>query len=118
MRSVFLVLVVLVLHISCAQATSNNFPIASFEQSLLKNAILVDVRTPEEFSQGHLEEAVNINWYDPDFATNFSKIEKEKTIYLYCKVGGRSLMAMEKLKKLGFKNVINLTGGYDAWIAK
>ncbi|WP_205764424.1 rhodanese-like domain-containing protein [Arenibacter sp. 6A1] len=118
MRSVFLVLVVLALQFSCGQGTTNNFPIASFEQSLLENAILVDVRTPQEFSQGHLEEAVNINWYDPDFATNFSKIEKEKTIYLYCKVGGRSLMAMEKLKKLGFKNVINLTGGYDAWIAK
>ena len=88
--------------------------------SLLKNddIQLVDVRTPEEYSEGHLDRAVNINWYEADFTDQFDKIDKNETIYVYCKAGGRSAMAQEKLNAIGFKKVVNLEGGYDAWKAK
>ena len=89
-------------------------PISDFKQELLDNAILVDVRTPEEFNEGHLENADNINWYDADFPERFKAVDKNKTIYLYCKMGGRSSKAQEKLKSMGFNHVIDLEGGYDA----
>jgi len=52
-----------------------------------------------------------------DFAARFKDTPKDKTIYLYCKKGGRSAKAQAKLSSLGFTNVINLEGGYDAWLA-
>ncbi|MDL5513728.1 rhodanese-like domain-containing protein [Arenibacter sp. M-2] len=114
MKAIFLFLVVLVLQTSCSQENVGKMPIGDFKQELLDNAILVDVRTPEEFNAGHLENANNINWFDPDFPEQFKTVDKSKTIYLYCKMGGRSAKAQEKLKSLGFTNVVNLEGGYDA----
>ncbi|RAJ10188.1 rhodanese-like domain-containing protein [Arenibacter echinorum] len=114
MRTIFLFLVVLVLQTGCSQEKKDKMPIGDFKQELLDNAILVDVRTPEEFGAGHLENADNINWYDADFSEQFKTVDKNKTIYLYCKMGGRSAKAQEKLESLGFTHVINLEGGYDA----
>jgi rhodanese-related sulfurtransferase len=115
MRSIFLFLVVLVLQTGCSQENKvNNMPITDFKQELLEDAVLVDVRTPEEFNAGHLENAQNINWFDPNFSERFKAVDKDKTIYLYCKVGGRSAKAQERLKSLGFDHVVNLEGGYDA----
>ena len=114
MRAIFLFLVVFVLQTGCSQENVSKMPITQFKQELLDNAILVDVRTPEEFGDGHLENAQNINWFDTNFADSFKAVDKDKTIYLYCKMGGRSAKAQEKLKSLGFENVVNLEGGYDA----
>lgn len=74
--------------------------------------VLVDVRTPKEFEAGHLDNAVNINWFDDDFAAQFHNMSREKTFYVYCKKGGRSAKAAKVLDSLGFK-VVDLTGGYD-----
>ena len=76
------------------------------------------MRTPEEFNAGHLPSAININWYDSNFAEQFSDIDKTKTIYFYCKLGGRSVKATERLTALGYPNVVNLEGGYDTWVQK
>lgn len=92
-------------------------PITEVSQNETNSVILVDVRTPEEFKAGHLENAVNINWFDPDFAKQMDEIGKEETIYVYCKKGGRSAKAQQLLDSLGYKKVINLEGGYDAWSA-
>ena len=89
--------------------------ITEFSQKDIKNALLVDVRTPGEYNDGHIENAVNINWFDTDFVEQFREVSKDKTIYLYCKVGGRSGRAQTKLVALGYKKVINLEGGYDAF---
>lgn len=101
---------------SCGQAQDQ--PITSFSATeLQKGAMLVDVRTPGEFNQGHLEGAQNIDWLAPGFATKWAEVDKDTKIYVYCKVGGRSAQSAKKLRDLGFKNVINLTGGYDAYKA-
>lgn len=114
MGKIFLFLVVLILQTGCSQENKGKMPISDFKQEMLDGAILVDVRTPEEFSAGHLENAENINWYDADFSDRFKTVDKNKTIYLYCKMGGRSAKAQEKLRSIGFINVIDLEGGYDA----
>lgn len=90
--------------------------ITDFTQKHVKNAILIDVRTPEEFNSGHLEHAININWYDSDFQNRVNELEKDKTIYVYCKKGGRSAEAAKLIDSMGFE-VIDLLGGYDAFTA-
>ncbi|MCB0564349.1 MAG: rhodanese-like domain-containing protein [Phaeodactylibacter sp.] len=80
------------------------------------NRQLIDVRTPEEYSQGHIDGAVNINFYDDDFAQQLEqKLQKEKPVMLYCRSGSRSAQSAEQLKALGFKEVYDLEGGFMAW---
>ncbi|HUH47557.1 MAG TPA: rhodanese-like domain-containing protein [Arenibacter sp.] len=114
MRPLVILFLFLGLQWGCSQKVVENMPMADFGQALLKDAILIDVRTPEEYAEGHLENAQNINWYATDFAEQFEGMDKGKTVYVYCKVGGRSAKAQEKLRSLGFEHVVNLEGGYDA----
>lgn len=80
---------------------------------------LLDVRTPEEYNEGYIDNAININFFDDDFvhkvSTNF---DKNKPIFLYCKSGGRSGKASKKLKEAGFAKIYDLDGGFDKWIQK
>lgn len=117
MRSLSIVVFfMLLVNFGCGQSKSKH--ISTFLEENPKEILLVDVRTPQEYNAGHLENAQNINWFDEDFSDKFSSIDKDKTIYVYCKVGGRSAKAQEKLLSLGYKNVINLEGGYDAILAQ
>lgn len=110
-----IVFFLLLVNFGCGQNSSKH--ITDFLNETPKNVFLIDVRTPEEFEQGHLENAQNINLFDTDFNQKFSAIPKDETIYVYCKVGGRSAKAQERLLSLGYSNVINLEGGYDAVLA-
>ena len=80
-----------------------------------ENPQLLDVRTPEEFSVEHLENAKNVNWNGSDFVATVEKLDKSKPVFVYCKVGGRSAQAANKLAELGFKEVYNLEGGIMKW---
>lgn len=80
-----------------------------------KKPQLIDVRTPLEFSEGHLNNAENIDWQGENFVQNVEKLDKNKAVYVYCRSGKRSLKASEKLAELGFKNIYNLDGGYVKW---
>ncbi len=109
-------LLLLLLLFLCSQCTQKKtLSITEFSEKQAKTAILVDVRTPEEYQAGHLENAININWYDPDFTAQVETLDKNKTIYLYCKLGGRSAEAAAKLDSLGYK-VVDLVGGSDAYM--
>ena len=90
-------------------------PITEISTAELHNTVLVDVRTPEEYDLGHLDDAININWHDPDFSDQVRALGKGKTIYVYCKKGGRSARAARLLNSLGY-DVVDLQGGYDAYI--
>ena len=81
------------------------------------NAQILDVRTPEEYASEHLQNAQNANWLSPDFVANTSKYDKYKPVFVYCKSGGRSHKAAEKLAELGFTNIIELEGGILKWNA-
>ena len=112
MRNIGYLLLLLFIQISCTQTKSMSITELTSED--VENAVLIDVRTPEEYAEGHLDNAVNINWYDEDFINQFETIEKDETIYVYCKKGGRSSSAAELLTSTGYTNVIDLLGGYDA----
>lgn len=76
---------------------------------------LIDVRTPEEFSEGHLRGAVNHDWYDSLFVDKVSAAyDKSAPLYIYCRSGRRASEAAAALSKAGFE-VFNLAGGYLAW---
>lgn len=76
---------------------------------------LVDVRTVEEFREGHLKNAQNICVTDDDFEKNVLKLDKNKPVYLYCRSGKRSAAAAKILKDLGFKEIYDMEGGYLNW---
>ncbi|MDX1315580.1 MAG: rhodanese-like domain-containing protein [Eudoraea sp.] len=99
--------------ISCEE--KRQMPITELSSVDLENAVLLDVRTPEEFSEGHLAGAVNMDWYQSDFTEKLKSIDQGEKVYVYCKKGGRSAEAAKLMDSLGYK-VIDLTGGYDAWV--
>lgn len=82
-----------------------------------QNPQILDVRTPEEYATEHIERAQNVNWLSNDFVTNASKYDKSKPVFVYCKIGGRSHQAAEKLAQLGFIQIIELEGGLLKWNA-
>jgi rhodanese-related sulfurtransferase len=74
---------------------------------------LLDVRTPEEFAEGHIDGAVNINFFDADFSSQVTaKLTKDVPVYLYCRSGGRSAKALIVLRDLGYQTVYELEGGF------
>lgn len=83
----------------------------------LKDEQLIDVRTPTEFEEGHLKDAVNIDWRGADFAEKAGRLDKSKPVMVYCLSGGRSAAAAARLKELGFTTVYNMDGGYLKWTA-
>lgn len=79
------------------------------------NPQILDVRTPDEYNSGHIENAINLNIYDDDFNQKLDLLNKADTIYVYCKAGGRSSDAAGRLTAKGFKNVYDLEGGMMKW---
>ena len=85
-------------------------------ESVETNNIILDVRTPEEFSEGYITNATNLNIYDANtFMSKIQSYNKENNYYLYCKSGARSAQACQIMGQLGFSNVYNLTGGITNW---
>jgi phage shock protein E len=125
--SVLLVAFISINFIACGQKSSTKEQNNEVEQAAIslispedlnqanKDIQLIDVRKPEEFSSGHLENAVNMNFYDDDFEEQIKTLDKSKDVYLYCRSGGRSGKAAQKLEALGFTKVYDLEGGILNW---
>lgn len=73
-----------------------------------KNMIILDVRTPGEYAESHVQDSINIDFLNPDFKMKIEKLEKNKTYKLYCRSGNRSGQAEQLMKNLGFKDVENI----------
>jgi len=117
MKNIWITLFIVTLAAGCGITNSQSLSITDFSQEGLEDYTLIDVRTPEEFAAGHLENAVNINWYDTNFIDQLKVVPKEHSLYVYCAKGVRSAKATALLDSLGYK-AIDLTGGYDAFKAK
>ena len=79
------------------------------------NALLIDVRSPEECAEGMIEGATNINLFDPNFIQEIGKLDKNKDYYMICRSGGRSVSAAGAMDQMGFPSVHNMVGGMMAW---
>jgi rhodanese-related sulfurtransferase len=103
---------------ACSMNAQNAIAPTAFEAKIATpNVQLVDVRTPQEFANGHLENAKNVNFNDPEFKQKIALLDKSKPIAVYCGVGGRSGRASKILVELGFKDISDLAGGISAWSA-
>lgn len=78
------------------------------------NFIILDVRTPEEFFEYHLDNAINLDFYSDEFAAELERLDKSKIYLVYCRTGYRSAIAGVNMKKLGI-DVINMEGGIMLW---
>ena len=79
------------------------------------DAVLVDVRTPDEFSEGIIEGAINIDFKDPSFGEKINGLDKSKPYFVYCLSGKRSGDAAKQMDSVGFKTIYILDGGYKDW---
>ncbi len=80
------------------------------------NAIILDVRTPDEVEDGYIPNASNIDFYlGQTFIDELAKLDKNKNYYLYCRSGNRSGQACAIMNSLGFENAFNLEGGFMGW---
>jgi rhodanese-related sulfurtransferase len=97
--------------------SSNILDVTQFEQKLSDtNIVLIDVRTPQEYSQGHIAGSLNIDFYGDNFESEMKAIDQSKTILVYCKSGNRSGKAINILAKNNFKNIYDLSGGITNWV--
>ncbi len=116
-----ILLFVAVLSISCntkSKSQSDSISVITpteFKEKSVSHTI-IDVRTPQEFSEGHIDGAVNINFFDETFLDQIAKYEKKEPLFIYCKSGNRSGKAAKKITDLGFKQVYDLDGGILNWI--
>lgn len=112
-----------VFFLSCADNGKTNAQVienlsaADFSAKLKqeKNEILIDVRTAEEIAQGHLADATFIDYYSEDFQKRIAVVRKDVPIFVYCRSGGRSSSAAQKMQEMGFTKIYNMLGGIGAW---
>lgn len=116
--------------ISCGNGSQNNVPVQEVTSTNYVNVsvtdlqqvgmpvdgvIILDVRTDAEVAEGMVPGAIQINVNSDSFTNEVSQLDRDATIYVYCRSGGRSVRASEELVSLGFTDVRNVEGGYMAW---
>lgn len=90
----------------------------TWEEQLEKddNALILDVRTPEEVEEGYIPKSQNIDIHlGQGFLDELEKLDKSKNYYVYCRSGGRSGQACAIMNSVGFENAYNLEGGFMNW---
>jgi len=108
-----------------AQAAGTAFETISAERSAAliekhkgnSNFVIVDVRTPQEFKVGHIEDSALIDYYSKNYLKELNALDKNKTYLIYCRSGNRSLRTLGMIKEMGFKKVYNIDRGLIGWHA-
>lgn len=115
MKSILAVLAFLSFSAINAMA-QNAVDVHTFEKGISKEVQLLDVRTQEEFNQGHLADAMNADWNEKDeFVRRIEAMDKDQPVYIYCLSGRRSAAAASLLREKGFSQVTEMEGGINAW---
>lgn len=97
-----------------------NLTQAEWSSSITKeNTVILDVRTPNEWAEGIIENAILINILEPQsFMEEIEKLDKNKNYYIYCRSGARSGQACQVMNSIGFGETNNLSGGILEWTGK
>lgn len=100
------------------KATLNNYTYEEFVKKMTEDplAVCLDARTPEEFAQGHLTNAININYLSHELADELEQLDKNKRFYVYCRTSRRSLRICVLLRNLGFEHVYHLEDGMKDYL--
>ena len=88
---------------------------AEIQATATDDLIVLDVRTPEEFAEGHLEGAVMIDFYSDDFTDQLGELDPDASYLLYCRSGNRSGQTTTIMEQLGFTDVADIDGGIVSW---
>lgn len=91
---------------------------SSIQNEPPEGLVVLDVRTPEEFAEGHLEGATMIDFYSPDFRDRLAELDPDQPYLIYCRSGNRSGQTRAILEELEFGDVADVDGGIVAWQAK
>jgi rhodanese-related sulfurtransferase len=119
MKKLLIILIATFVQVSCAQTNETAIPADKFKEEIAKpEIILLDVRTPEEYAEGHLANSININYHDENFASKVDSLDKSKQYEVYCRSGKRSAASVKLMQEKGIKNVHDLQGGILEWQAK
>lgn len=97
-----------------AQAESFGQHVDAATFRAVDNAVIIDVRTPEEYAQGHLPGAINLDVNAPDFGQQIAALDPESTYAVYCRSANRSRTALEMMQAAGLTRVVGLEGGIGA----
>ena len=95
----------------------SNINLTTLKEDVIgKDVQFIDVRTADEYQNGHIDDADNIDYYNSEnFKIEIEKYNKKEPIYIYCKSGGRSKSASKLLDKMGFTTIFNYSGGWNEW---
>ena len=89
---------------------------AQFTEIQDSDYILVDVRTIEEYESGHIQDAINFDFYSGSFQKEILSLDKSSSIILYCRTQNRSTKTANYLKENGYKEITVLEGGITSWV--
>lgn len=101
----------------CSTSSStNNLSVTEFSSKTAESGVVtLDVRTPGEFNEGHIEGAQLIDFQSGNFENEIATLDKSKTYAVYCRSGSRSGQAVKVMSDAGFTSVYNLNGGVIDW---
>lgn len=77
--------------------------------------VLIDIRTPNEYREGHIERAINMSLHSDSFEADIKRLDKAKTYMIYCRTGRRSAIAVDVMEKAGFTKVYLIAGDIVGW---
>lgn len=118
----------IVLLASCQQTTTQTVSVpvptitASDANNLIaqnignQNFVILDVRTPDEYTTRHIAGAIDISYESAQFKNEVTKLDRNKQYLVYCQTGVNSATAAQIMAGLGFKDIQNISGGYAAWV--
>jgi len=100
-----------------AVTASRNVSVAEADALLRKdkNIVILDVRTPDEFAEGHMPGARNLDYSAADFKAKLAELNHDQTYLVHCRSGGRSARAVALMKEMQFKSVLHLNEGFMEW---
>lgn len=118
-KNLFAILAVFIGAVFSGQAQVNQITSTQVKELITKQKkiIVLDVRTAEEFNEGHIKGAINIDVRQPDFATKVDKLNKNGNYLVHCRTNHRSTMAVNQMMQSGFKTIYQMMDGFAGWSA-
>jgi rhodanese-related sulfurtransferase len=117
MKKLFALIAAVFLLAGCSSSPSaNNLSVTEFSAKTAEAGVItIDVRTPGEYAEGHLQDAQLIDFQSGNFESEISSLDKNATYAVYCRSGNRSGQAIKVMLDAGFTNVFNMNGGVIDW---
>lgn len=119
MKKVIAILASVLLLAGCStSSTAMDLNVSEFSSKVTEAGVItLDVRTPSEFNEGHIEGALLIDFQSSNFENEIASLDKDKTYAVYCRSGNRSGQAVKVMSNAGFTNIYNLNGGVIDWVS-